>query len=46
MNFQSGSVYMLMGEVIAKQAMHEALHGKVKAKKQSRIKTMFKKISK
>lgn len=46
MNYQLGSAYMLMGEVIAKQVMDEVLNGKAKPKKQSRIKAMFKKISK
>ncbi|WP_165313502.1 hypothetical protein [Vibrio ziniensis] len=46
MNYQLGSAYTLMSEVIVKQVMDEALYGKEKPKKKSLIKTIFKKTSK
>lgn len=39
-----GTAYI--GQIIAKQMMHEALYGKAKPKKKSFIKTMWKKINK
>ena len=39
-----GTAYM--GQIIAKQMMHEALYGKAKPKKKSFIKSMWKKMSK
>ncbi len=46
MNYQLGSAYTLMGEVIVKQVMDDTLYGKDKPKKKSLIKTMFKKNTK
>ncbi len=46
MDYQICALYMLRGEAIAKQLMDEQFNGKTKAKKSSRIKTLFKKISK
>ncbi|MFB9214364.1 hypothetical protein [Vibrio sinaloensis] len=42
MNHELGNAYL--GQMIAKQAMHEALNGKPKAKKSSFIKRMMKKM--
>ncbi|WP_282567531.1 hypothetical protein [Vibrio sinaloensis] len=42
MNNELGNAYL--GQMIAKQAMHDALYGKPKAKKTSFIKRMMKKI--
>ncbi|WP_275946119.1 hypothetical protein [Vibrio metschnikovii] len=39
-----GSAYI--GQLIAKQMMHEALYGKVKPKKKSFIKSVWKKLNK
>jgi|GEM_PF-2927237 len=46
MDYQICALYMMRGEAIAKQLMDEQYNGKAKAKKPSRIKAMFKKISK
>ncbi len=46
MDYQITALYMLRGEAIAKQMMDDQFNGKAKAKKPSRIKALFKKISK
>lgn len=43
MNHELGSAYL--GQLVAKQAMHNALYGKPKAKKSSFLKRCWKKVS-
>lgn len=44
MSYELGSAYL--GQMVAKQAMHEAFYGKPKAKKPSFFKKMMKKLAK
>ncbi|WP_257619006.1 MULTISPECIES: hypothetical protein [Vibrio] len=44
MGYELGNAYL--GQIVAKNMMHEALYGKPKPKKMSLVKRMMKKIAK